>query len=130
MGTNTLLNRLLLRKARPERDLEDFRNGVGFTVSALLQRIEDIGGRGAVAGGRLILTQGEPVTWRGPGGPMQLTGPFELHETGGRVPVFGHFAKCLLSTGQGDFELSVPRLDLDLVRLALATGPAEPVRPQ
>jgi VanZ family protein len=130
MGTNTLLNRLLFRKARPERDLEDFRNGVGFSVSAVLQRIEDIGVRGSVAGGRLILVQGEPVSWRDAGGPMQLTGPFELHETGGTVPFFAHFTKCLLSTGQGDYQLSVPRLDIDLVRLALASGPVEAVQPQ
>lgn len=130
MGTNTLLNRLLFRKARPERDLEDFRNGVGFSVSALLRRFEDIGGQGAASGGRLILAPGQPVTWSGRGGPMPLTGPFELHETGGAVPVFAHFTKCLLSTGQGDFELTVPRLDIDLVRLALASCPVEAVQPQ
>jgi hypothetical protein len=110
----------LFRKPKPELDLEDFRNGVGFKVAGLFRRAEDVGRPGTLGNGFLHLEQGQPVVWRGRSGERRLTGPFELHETGGKLPFGGNFTKCLLSTGKGDFELAVPTLDLDLVRLALA----------
>jgi hypothetical protein len=122
-GTNTYVNRLLCRKPRPELDIENFRNSVVFKVTGLIKPLA----AGAVtqanpsglAGGYLHIGQGRPVAWQGRGSaPMTLTGPFELHEmSDGKLPFGAGLTKCLFSTGQGDFELTVPTTDLDLVRL-------------
>lgn len=119
MGTNGYLNKLLFRKSQPELDLENYRAGTGFKVAGMLRRLEDIGNPRALDRGFLKLVPGEPVAWHGRIKAQVFVGPFELNETGGKIPFGGNFAKCLLSTGQNDYELAVPKLDLALVRLAL-----------
>ena len=123
-GTYSSLARLVLRKTKPELDLQEYRNGAGFKVISLLRKVEDIGTLGSLGRGFLNLVPGEPVTWQGRGGVTQLTGPFELNATGGKVPFAGGFTKCLLSSKDNDYELAMPTLDLDLVRLALGVESA------
>lgn len=127
-GTNTYVNRLLFRKSRPELDIENFRNGVAFKVTGLIKSLA-VDAASGLDGGYLHIGQGQPVVWRGRGSvSMALTGPFELHEmSSGNLPFGASLTKCLLSTGQGDFELTVPKTDLDLVRLGLASAAEKPV---
>src|SRR5205807_10081257 len=86
-GTNMYLDKLLFRKPRPDLDIEAFRAGATIKVSSMLRRFEDMGNSGAVAGGSARLCLGQPLTWYGRGGPVRLTGPFELNEIGGRIPL-------------------------------------------
>ena len=109
----------LFGRAKPELDLENFRNGTAFKVAGLMRRFEDMGKPGTLRNGFLHLAQGQPVTWLGRGGAQLLIGPFELNEIGGQLPLGRHLTRCLLATSQNDYELAVPTVDLDLVRLAL-----------
>jgi hypothetical protein len=138
-GTNMYLNRLLFRKPQSESDLSEFRAGATLKVSGLMRRFEDIGRPGTLRGGPLLLAMGQPLTWRSPSGPMLLTGPYEVNELGGTLPMGRNFTRLLFTCAQGDFELAVPTLDLDLLRLALASttavspsppaAPADPTQP-
>jgi hypothetical protein len=118
-GTNKNLNTLLFRKTRPEVDLERYRNGGGVKVASLIRPLEDLGKPGTLVGGFLHLIPGEPVTWRGRAGVKLLVGPFQLNETGGKLPLARSFTRCVLSTNKFDYDFAVPTIDLPFVRLAL-----------
>jgi hypothetical protein len=108
----------VLRRSTP-LDLDAYRNGTGFKVFSMLRPVEDIGNPRTLARGVLTLVPGEPITWKGRTGVQVLTGPFQLNDTGAKVPLAAAFGKFLLSAGQQDYELTMPKLDQDLVRLAL-----------
>ncbi|MFC0546015.1 hypothetical protein [Kutzneria chonburiensis] len=111
--------RFVLRKSKSELDLDEYRNGAGFKVISFLRPVEAVGTPLTLTRGLLNLVPGEPITWKGRAGVQVLTGPFELNETGGKLPFGASFAKCLLSAGENDYELTVPKIDLPLIRLAL-----------
>lgn len=125
-GTNMYLDRLLFRKPRPDLDIEAYRAGTTIKVQSMLRRFEDISSPFSSAGGVARITLGQPFQWRGRGGPVQLTGPFELNEVGGRILMGRNFTRCMLSAAQGDYEFIVPTLDLALLRLALNSGAEQP----
>lgn len=100
-------------------DLEAYRTGTGFKVFSMLRPVKDIGTPMTISRGNLTLIPGEQITWHGRGGVTVLTGPFKLNETAAKFPFGGNFSKYLLSTANNDYELMMPRFDLDLVRLAL-----------
>ncbi|MFI9381435.1 hypothetical protein [Kutzneria sp. NPDC052558] len=118
-GTNKRLNMLLFRKTRPEVDVENYRNGDGVKVVSLIRPLDDLGKPGTLLGGYLHLIPGEAVRWHGRGKVKLLIGPFELNETGGKLPLAGSFTRCVLSTSNSDYDFAVPTIDLPLVRLAL-----------
>jgi hypothetical protein len=118
-GSNSYLNRLLFRKQDPAQDLEDFRNGIAFKVAGLLRRFEDVGKPGTLLYGSLELSNGRPVIWQGRGGVTQLRAPFELNPLDGKLPFGRNFTRFLLSTAGGDYEIALPTIDIDLIRLAL-----------
>jgi hypothetical protein len=107
-GTYTPVARLVLRKTKPQLDLDEYRTGAGFKVISMLRPVEDSVTPLTLTRGLLNLVPGEPVTWKGRAGVQVLTGPFELNETGGKLPFGASFVKCLLSTGEKDYELTVP----------------------
>jgi hypothetical protein len=117
-GTFSSVARSVLRRSTP-LDLDAYRNGTGFKVISMLRPVEDIGNPRTLARGVLTLVPGEPVTWKGRTGVQVLTGPFQLNDTGAKVPFAGGFGKFMLSAEQQDYELTMPKLDQDLVRLAL-----------
>ncbi|MEV6607912.1 hypothetical protein [Kutzneria sp. NPDC051319] len=118
-GTYTSVARLVLRKTKPELDLENYRNGAGFKVITMLKRVDDVSTSLVLSRGLLNLVPGQPITWKSRTGVTPLTGPFTLDPSGGRIPFSGGFIKCLLSTRENNYELGVPELDLPLVCLGL-----------
>ncbi len=118
-GTNKNLNTLLFRKTRPEVDLERYHSGDGVKVVCMIRPLEDLGKPGTLVAGYLHLIPGQPVTWQGRAGVKLLVGPFQLNETGGKLPFGRSFTRCVLSTNKFDYEFAVPTIDLPFVRLAL-----------
>jgi hypothetical protein len=117
-GTFSSLGRALLRRSTP-LDLDAYRNGTGFKVMSMLRPVKDIGNPRTLTRGVLTLVPGEPITWKGGNSVQVLTGPFQLNDTGAKVPMAASFGKFLLSTEHQDYELTMPKLDQDLVRLAM-----------
>ena len=117
-GSKNYVGRLFFIKPKLELDIEDYRNGVTIKVAGMIRPLGASADQ--LATGSLHLSQGQPASWTGRNGYLLFAAPVEFNVIGGKIPFGGHMTKCLLSAKAKDFEISLPTLDIDLVRLALA----------
>ncbi|MDT5283299.1 MAG: hypothetical protein QOJ56_5012 [Mycobacterium sp.] len=122
-GTQTFFDVLKIwsgiKRPNPAQDLDDFAAGRTLEVSCFSRQLGEPGARSRL--GTLCLTQGKPVTWRRWRGKdaVILRPPLTLAdsaEEAGR-PQLTAFD---LVTASGSFSVQIPKLDVDLVKHALA----------
>ena len=121
-GTQTFFDVLKIwsgiKRPNPAQDLDDFAAGRTLEVSCFSRQLGEPGARSQL--GTLCLTKGKPVTWRRRGKeavirrpPMTLADSAEK----ARQPQLTAFD---LVTASGSFSVQIPKLDVDLVKHALA----------
>ena len=127
-GTQTFFDVLKvwsgIKRPNPEQDLEDFAAGVTLVVSCFLRPLADTAARSPL--GMLHLTQGQPVTWqRSRKEPVALRPPLTLADAGEKAnqPTL---AALTLVSASGSFSVQIPKLDLELVKHALAAQASSP----
>jgi hypothetical protein len=130
-GTDLLLRWTFIRRRTPEQDRADLDAGRTLVVISLSKTL---GGESLIRvgkgkqiarlkSGHLHLSTTEPIAWEARTGADRrtvLAGPLELRGEGTKLPGGRKFAGYELVTGQGVFDLAIPRKDAELVRYALS----------
>jgi hypothetical protein len=121
-GTQTFFDVLKIwsgiKRRNPAQDLDDFAAGVTLEVSCFSRPLGDTAARSQL--GTLYLTQGKPVTWQRSGREaVTLRPPLTLADSGDKARQSTLAAFNLLSAS-GSFSVQIPKLDIELVKHALA----------
>ncbi|MFJ8139151.1 hypothetical protein [Streptomyces sp. NPDC096013] len=130
---DVLLRWTWIRRRSPARDIEDYKSGQALLVMGMTKTIAGEArvtvGKGKqiarLRSGYLRLSADGQPSWSDRRGDRNaiLRPPFSLKPTGEKVPMGPKFERYELVTGDGTFDLAVPKKDGELVRYAF--GPAQ-----